>query len=424
MTGSSPAEGLDPHWLSRCMTNAYGVPLPNIANAMIALRSDPMLHDAFAFDEMLRTAMLVHPLRRGQNEFVSRPIRDTDVAELQEILQWDGLKRVGKDTVHQAVDLRASERKYHPVQDFLAGVRWDGNPRVNTWLAKYLGVEPTPYASNVGQMFLIGFVARVLKPGCKSDYMLVLEGAQGAMKSTACSVLGGDYFSDHLPDITGGKDVSQHLRGKHLIEVAELSALGKAETAQLKAFISRTHERYRPSYGRCEVVEPRQCAFIGTTNRRSAYLQDETGGRRFWPVLVGNIDIKALSTDRDQLLAEAVHLFKAGVPWWPNRDFELLHIAPQQAERYEVDAWEEVISDYLKSVTRTTMLDVARQALFIETRRIGTSDQRRITKVMERLGWKRERDDGKTDSKGKRWWVPGELQTAHSAPQRTNPLGP
>jgi predicted P-loop ATPase len=145
--------------------------------------------------------------------------------------------------------------------------------------------------------------------------------------------------------------------------------------------------------------------FIGTTNR-DAYLRDESGGRRFWPVKIGNIDIDALVRDRDQIFAEAVVKYRDGAVWWPNKDFEREHIMPEQAARYDADAWEENISDYITTKQKVTVGQVAREALFIETPRIGTADQRRIAAALERLGWRRERADGNTDWQGKRWWVP------------------
>src|SRR5262249_30739365 len=156
----------------------------------------------------------------------------------------------------------------------------------------------------------------------------------------------------------------------------EMHAMSRAETTLLKAFITRQVERYRPSFGRKEVIEPRQCVFIGTTNR-DTYLRDETGGRRFWPIKAGNVNVEALARDRDQLFAEAVHCYREGAQWWPDKDFERQHIAPEQAARYEADAWQDNIAEYLAHNRRVTISQIGREALQIETRSLGRNEQNR-----------------------------------------------
>ena len=386
--------------------NSADKPVGNLANVMAELRSSSIMAEAFALDEMLQAVILQTALPcRGTEDVENddefpRVIRDTDVSRVQEWLQrFAGLPKVSKDTTHQAVDLRAAERAFHPVRDWLGSLAWDGDGRLDGLFPTYFGAEDTVYARQIGAMFGTAMVARVFDPGCKADYMPVLESEQGSGKSTGCGILGGIWFSDNLPDVTIGKDVSQHIRGKWLIEIAEMSAMSKAEDAALKAFISRPVERYRPSYGRREVTEPRQCLFIGTTNK-SAYLRDETGGRRFWPVKVGRVDTDRLAADRDQLFAEAVYRYRSGGAWWPDQAFEAQYIRPQQEARYEVDAWEEPIAAFLQDKARVTVGEVAKNGLYIDTGRIATADARRISACLERLQWMR----GKKDSAGRIPW--------------------
>jgi predicted P-loop ATPase len=395
---------------------------------MTALRADMTLSALFARDEMFCGDMLMQPIPACNVDgwaFASRPTTDDDITALQECLQNAGLKRVSKDTVHQAVSLRARERAFHPVRDYLEGLVWDGTGRLKNWLSDYAGAEETPYTQGIGEKFLISMVARIYRPGCKADHMLVLEGSQGELKSTMCSVLAGRWFSDALPDIKH-KDAQQHLRGKWLIEVAEMHAMDRAETTLLKSFISRTIERYRPSYGRQEVVEPRQCIFIGTTNK-DAYLRDETGGRRFWPVKCGTIDIEKLACDRDQLFAEAVLLYKRGAQWWPDKDFERRHIKPEQDARYESDAWEDLISDYLSDKCQTTVVQIACAVLGYEGERpcltvpgdpqlargtainqLSKSNQQRIAAILTKLEWERTKREPGT---GRQLWKPKDAHT-------------
>jgi hypothetical protein len=148
-----------PDWLADAITDERGRAIANLANAMEALRNAPELERLFAYDLMLGAAILLETVPGSDDGGTPRPVRDTDVTALQEWLQRAGLPKMGRETIHQAVDLRARERAFHPVLDYLSEIEWDGQPRVTGWLSAYLGAERTPYADGIGTMFMVAMVA-------------------------------------------------------------------------------------------------------------------------------------------------------------------------------------------------------------------------------------------------------------------------
>jgi predicted P-loop ATPase len=395
-----------PDWAKYLFTDDKGQILSNIANALEALRNAPELKGLVAYDQMMRQLMFTRGIAKSliKESAHRRPVEDAEVTAVQEWLQRNHLKRITKETVQQALELVGRENAFHPVKEYLNGLVWDGQPRLSRWMMTYLGCfeGETEYITNIGRWFILSIIARTFNPGCKCDYMVILEGEQGLKKSTACSIIGGKWFADNLPEIRGGDDVrvSQHLRGKLLIEIGELSSMRGAAAEALKTFLTRRDERYIAKYGRNEVHEPRQCVFIGTTNQH-AYLHDETGARRFWPVKVGAvIDLDGLKRDRDQLFAEAMDAYRKDEPYWPTAEFEKKFIKQEQAARYVRDVWEDVISDYLgkHGIVEITVEDLAKRALSIELRQLYPPEVRRVTNALKRLGWAPAR------SKSKRWW--------------------
>jgi predicted P-loop ATPase len=265
------------------------------------------------------------------------------------------------------------------------------------------------YVRAVGARFLISGVARIYQPGCQVDHVLVQEGAQGGGKTSALRVLGGEWFSESLPADLHSKDCCDHLRGKWVVELAELGQIKRSAVETVKAFISRTYERFRPAYGRNEVIYPRQCIFSGTTNK-SAYLPDETGNRRFWPVKVGTIDLESLRRDRDQLWAEAKQRYSAGEKWWLDDDRLIATAAAEQTERYEPDPWEEPIRKYLVDKSQVTVGEILWRAVFVPVERQRKVEQNRVGEILTNLGWVRHK---RTASE--RLWVRNQQKMDHDA---------
>ena len=262
------------------------------------------------------------------------------------VLRTAVIKQFGFDpkpeAIKSAVYRLCIAHAFNPVRDYLSGLQWDGEPRLDTWLTTYLGAADEPLNRAIGRKVLIAAVRRVREPGAKFDTMLVLEGPQGSGKSSAVKLLAGDFFSD--AEIIGkhGREVQELCTGVWLYEISELAGLSKSDVERVKAFASRTHDKARPAYGYASVERGRTCVFIGTCNRDD-YLIDDTGNRRFRPVATGTIDLATLKRDRDQLWAEAEAAEAKGEALIIDQDLWGA-AAERAAARLAVDPWEDTLA--------------------------------------------------------------------------------
>ena len=412
-TGDVHQAPIRPRWSSLLRLDLNGSPERNEANVITALSFDAAFTGALVFDEFRQEILATHALPwDGAGITYPRPWGEADDVRCAEWLQRHEIN-VPPVVVGRSIIAVARNIRIHPVRDYLTSLVWDGTPRLDTWTVTHLGAEDTPLHRAMGALWMISAVARIMRPGVKADHMLILEGPQGIKKSTALKVLASDeWFTDELAEL-GSKDAAQQMRGVWIIEIAELDAISRAEVSRIKAFLTRTTDRYRPSYERYIVTIPRQCVFAGTVNP-DTYLRDETGNRRFWPVRCGEINLAALERDRDQLWAEAVSRFNTGAPWWLE-DKELIALAGvAQEARYQPDSWGVLIERWLVSEKRrvnvgfgpyedwrdeyvprpkplvdVSVEEILGQVLGLEEAKWGRAEQMRVSAVLKAKKWQR-----------------------------------
>jgi hypothetical protein len=294
-----------------------GEPYNTVSNLMALLRDDDaydLWYDGFRQIEMMG----------------NQPVTDATWLAIQQrmelVYQW--FWRPGKDLVFSAVETVANERKRNPVAEHLDRLHWDGVPRAERWLIETCRLDDRELFRSYGKRFLIGMVARTLKPGCKLDTCLVLTGQQGFGKSTIFRTLvdwpgfDSELFSD-TPIVLGDKDGLMALYSTLLYEDAEMASQGVRKQEARKAFLSSAIDRFRPPYGRKTRTFKRHTVIVGTTNECEGLLRDPTGSRRYWVVQCAygkEANLEWLRDNRDQLLAEAVHLYRSGEQWWLTRD--------------------------------------------------------------------------------------------------------
>lgn len=345
--GDAPAQEDGNAWAGSLRLNAQGAPEKSMLNLRTLLEQHPQLKGRIRLNLFSGRIDTVEPMP-WQRPVKSPVWGDDDAAQLRIFLE-PFFGKLAKQDMLDAVAAAASDQAYHPVRDYLLALSWDGTPRLDRMFVDYMGAEDTAYTRAVTRKAFVAAVARVMRPGCKYDTMLVLIGAQGRYKSTVLARMGGEWFSDSLRTF-GDKDAMETIQGTWINEIAEMQALNKADVDAVKMFLSKTNDYYRAAYGHYTNDRPRQCVFFGTTNSREC-LTDTTGSRRFWCVDIDVVERRKsvsddLDRERDQLWAEAVAYWRMGEPLYLPPALERVARGIQEEHRAR-HPWEGLIADYL-----------------------------------------------------------------------------
>lgn len=327
--------------------------LPTAGNVELLLTHGPwrgvLAYDAFGNSEVIRK-----PLPWRARERPGRSYEPWLAADDKRLQHWfakvHGIN--SSKLIQNAFTEVVHKNTFHPIKAYVESREWDGVPRAERIFITYLGAVDTHYVRQVTRKMLLAAVTRLYRPGCKFDQMLVLVGPQGAGKSSLLAKLGRDWFSDSLRTFEN-KEAGEHLQNGWIFEIGELSAMKRSEVEEVKAFLSKTEDRYRVAYDRQVSEFPRKCVFFGTTNTRD-FLRDATGNRRFWPVEVDPERAELSHWDHlgdyevSQIWAEVLSWFKAGETL--ELDSETRTEAErQQAAHMESDPREGLIMEWLES---------------------------------------------------------------------------
>ena len=334
-------------WLNKLVTTKEGAIKPIFGNVTEIFSHDPHVKRSLWYNENK------HLKEYGKN---GREWTNEDTLNIRKYLQDKYNMDVTGNVTADAVDWRADKQKHHPIKDYLNNIKgtWDGVKRVERLWIDYLDEEDNAFTKESAKVFILAAITRVFNPGVKFDYAPIISGPQGIGKSTFCEVLAvnPDWFGE-LTTFDEAKAVEQ-MRGKWIMELAELSVTNKSELEQQKHFMSGRSTTVRLAYRRDSATFHRQCVFIGSTNQKE-YLKDTTGNRRWWPIDCGpgfseagkHIDVAKLKNERDQIWAEGMELY-ADIDSDLTLSPAAVKIAIQrQRGKLETDEWKGVIQSWL-----------------------------------------------------------------------------
>ncbi|SDB96791.1 virulence-associated E family protein [Shouchella lonarensis] len=314
--GEVPQDEDDTEWTKKLSYSKKGILLNTAPNIQLILQNHPELKGKIGYNQFANRHMVLGDLPWRKLD-VGDTWQDRDDASLENFMErYYGI--TGSRKIFNAFSEASHENGFHPIRDYLSSLVWDNVPRLDALLVDYLGAEDTEYVRAVTRKAFTAAVARIYEPGIKFDNVLVMVGAQGVGKSHLIKKMGKDWYSDSFSTVLG-KEAMEQIQGFWIIEMAELSAMRKADVEPIKQFISKQEDAFRVAYGRQVSIFKRQCVFFGTTNDIS-FLRDKTGNRRFWPVVVDKAkatksSFKDLTDDEiGQVWAEAVQRYKGKEP--------------------------------------------------------------------------------------------------------------
>ena len=366
-------------------------PVVNLAVIKRVLKSHPEWAGKIWSDSFLKRILTS---RSEQNPPEWTDINDSDaLIWLQESF---GLPNAKIEDVRRAVPVIAHENQTNCLQEWLSSLNWDTQPRLSHLLSTGFGAEVSEYHSRVGECWLISMIARAMKPGCKVDTLPVFEGEQGAYKSSGLGILGGELFTECHEQITS-KDFYSVLAGRWLVEISEMHSFSKAEVNRIKGIISNQSDRYRVPYDRYSSDHPRQSVFAGTTNRDDWH-NDDTGGRRFWPVACGVVNLQWLQENREQLFAEAVVRYQNGESWW---DVPTDEHRRKIDDRRQEDPWTDAVLTYMEDHAPCSMAAILQSGVGRQTESQTSGDQRRCASILKQYGYEKYYDN--SDGKRRKW---------------------
>lgn len=396
--GPDPTLAIDPElWENHLIrTDAGSHAKKSPQNAMLHIQFHPDFAGIFAYNDFSRAIMLMRrpPWQAGGRKWTPRVMDEDDETALQGQLEYCNIT-IGINDLSRCIARVAKHNKFNPVRDRLKALKWDGVKRLSGegsrqgWLTRYFGAEPTEINRVFGRKWFVSACSRICNPGSQVDTVLIIEGGQGAMKSTSfrliCSVFGDDYFLDNLAD-PYSKDGKMAVQGKIIVELAELEAFRRSEESQKKSWITTRIDEFRPPFARAVRTYPRTFVIVGTENPTgTGYLKDSTGARRYWPVMSNEIDYGLLKEDVEQLWAEAYAAYAAGEVWWLTKDEEVL-ASVEQRKRFKHDPWLPSINKALVGEMSTNpvklmeMLDIPKK-----DRTVASND--RVVAILSMLQW-------------------------------------